>query len=171
MFILPLCKKSTTVKPKKEGSGKEEKVKQETKAGKEENERDKKEKVVKAEKKQKEKAKKEVKEKPLDKMTAIELREIAVEIPGVTGAHAMKKEQLLEVIKDARGLKDEAPAKEGKKKKAPKASVSTKALKKQIFLLKEKKKEARDARDRKKVEIFRRRINRLKKQTRKVAQT
>ena len=36
-------------------------------------------------------------EKPLDKMTAKELREIAIEIPGVTGVHAMKKEQLLEI--------------------------------------------------------------------------
>ncbi|MBW2203469.1 MAG: transcription termination factor Rho [Deltaproteobacteria bacterium] len=103
-------------------------------------------------------------------MTAIELREIAVEIPGVTGAHAMKKEQLLEVIKEARGIKDEEPAKKGKKKKASKDGKGTKELKKKIFQLKEMKKEARDARDRDRVDILRRRINRLKKRTRKVAQ-
>ena len=103
-------------------------------------------------------------------MTAKELREIAVEIPGVTGASAMKKEQLLEVIKEARGIKDEEPAKEGKKKVALVKGKSTKELKKKIFLLKEEKKAARDARDKIKVEILRRRINRLKKKTRKVAQ-
>lgn len=141
--------------------GKEEKVEEEAKTEKEETEAPE---EVSEEKATKE-AKKGEKEKPLDKMTAIELREIAVEIPGVTGAHAMKKEQLLEVIKEARGIKDEEPAKEGLK-----AGVSTKAWKKKIYQLKEEKKAARDGRNRKKVAILRRRINRLKKKTRKVAQ-
>jgi hypothetical protein len=106
-------------------------------------------------------------EKPLDKMTAKELREIAVEIPGIIGAHAMKKEQLLEAIKEARGIKDEAPIKE---KERQKVKGNIKALKEKIHLLKEEKRTARDARDKNKVDILRRRINRLKKQTRKVAQ-
>ena len=54
-------------------------------------------------------------EKPLDKMTAPELREIAREIPGVDGVHAMKKQELLAVIKEARGIKDEEPAKKSAK--------------------------------------------------------
>ena len=62
------------------------------------------------------------------------------------------------------------PAKEVRKKKVPKDGKGTKELKKKIFQLKEMKKEARDARDRNRVDILRRRINRLKKKTRKVAQ-
>jgi len=108
-------------------------------------------------------------EKPLDKMTAKELREMALEIPGITGVHAMKKEELLKAIKEAKGIKDEEPIKE-RKKKTPKKEVSVKELKKKVVRLKEEKEAAREAEDRKKVDILRRRINRLKKQTRKVAQ-
>ncbi|MBW1730549.1 MAG: Rho termination factor N-terminal domain-containing protein [Deltaproteobacteria bacterium] len=105
-------------------------------------------------------------EKPLDKMTAPELREIAKEIPGVTGVHAMKKDQLLAIIKEHRGIKDEAP----KRKKAKKpVGVTPKQLKEKIAQLKAEKEAARQAQDKKRVDILRRRINRLKKQTRKVA--
>ena len=41
------------------------------------------------------------KEKPLEKMTAKELREVALEIPEIEGVHAMKKEELLEAIEFA----------------------------------------------------------------------
>ena len=54
-------------------------------------------------------AKKEEKqaEKPLDKMTVVELSDVAKEeIPDITGVTGMKKDQLLEIIKDARGIKD-----------------------------------------------------------------
>ncbi len=110
----------------------------------------------------------EEKEKPLDRMTAKELREIAREIPGVEGVHAMKKEQLLEIIKKARGIKEEAPVRKGEKEPAEKVSVV--ALKQKIMLLKQEKEAAREAKDRKKVDILRRRINRLKKRTRKATQ-
>ena len=115
-----------------------------------------------------EKAATEEKEKPLDKMTAIELREVAREFPGVAGVHAMKKDELLKLIKEHRGIKDEEPAK-AKKKKGPKKEVNIKKLKEKILQLKEGKKAARAEKDKKKVDIFRRRINRLKKQTRKTA--
>ena len=106
-------------------------------------------------------------EKPLDKMTAPELREIAKEIPGVEGVHAMKKDQLLEIIKEYRGIKDETP----KRKKVKKVvGITTKQLKEKIAQLKAEKQAAQQARDKKKVDILRRRINRLKKQTRKVAE-
>ena len=108
-------------------------------------------------------------EKPLEKMTAPELKEVAKEIPGLTGVHAMKKADLLAVIKEYYGLEEESPAK-GKKKKAEKRTASVKELKAKIIQLREKKEEARATKDRKNVEILRRRINRLKKQTRKVAQ-
>jgi hypothetical protein len=108
-------------------------------------------------------------EKPLEKMTAPELKELAKEIPGLTGVHAMKKADLLDVIKEYYGIEEEVPAK-GKKKKAAKRKVSVKELKAKIIQLREKRKEAQASKDRKHVEILRRRINRLKKQTRKVAQ-
>ena len=108
-------------------------------------------------------------EKPLDKMTAKELREIAAQIPDVEGAHAMKKEQLLEVIKKARGIKEEAPA-EKREKRGAETEAIIKELKQKIILLKQEKEAAREARDRKKLDVLRRRINRLKKRTRKVAQ-
>jgi len=108
-------------------------------------------------------------EKPLDKMTATELREIAREIPGVEGAHAMKKEQLLEVIKKARGIKEEAPV-EKKEKKGAETEAIIRDLKQKIILLKQEKEAARATKDKKKLDVLRRRINRLKKRTRKVAQ-
>lgn len=104
--------------------------------------------------------------KPLEKMTAIELREVAVHIPGITGAHAMKKEDLLREIKAAWGIEDEEPV---KKKKATKSGLTVKELKEKIVDFKDQKKSAREANDKKKVDVLRRRINRLKKQTRKAA--
>jgi hypothetical protein len=120
-----------------------------------------------AESPEKEEAKDQL-EKPLDKMTATELREIAKEIPGVTGTHAMKKEELLAVIKKDRGIKEEKPAKK-KKIKTEKPTLNVKELKARIIQLREEKDAARKGKDRKRVDILRRRINRLKKQTRKVA--
>jgi len=107
--------------------------------------------------------------KPLDKMTAIELREVAVDIPGVAGVHAMKKEELLPLIKEYYGIEDEAP-KPVKAKKAKKQAADPKELKAKIVQLREERDKVRDAKDRKQLKIYRRRINRLKKQTRKVAQ-
>ena len=107
-------------------------------------------------------------EKPLDKMTVKELKDIALEIPGVEGVTAMKKDELLAVIKKERGIKEEKPAKE-KKKKIDKPTLSAKELKGKILLLRDEKRSAREAKDRHKVDILRRRINRLKRRTRKVA--
>jgi hypothetical protein len=107
-------------------------------------------------------------EKPLNKMTAKELKEIAKEIPGVAGVTAMKKEELLVVIKKHRGIEDEKPAKK-KKVKTDGLAAGIKELKEKISQLREEKREARKAKDRHKIDILRRRINRLKKQTRKVA--
>jgi cell division protein FtsX len=104
--------------------------------------------------------------KPLEKMTVKELKEVALEIPGVTGVTAMKKEELLDIIKKDRGIEDEKPAQEKKKK----STSSVKELKKKIVQFGLDKQKARKAKDRKKVDILRRRINRLKKQTRKMAQ-
>ncbi len=108
-------------------------------------------------------------EKPLEKMTAKELRDVAREIPGVSGAHAMKKDELLAVIKEARGIKEERPVSK-KRGKAGKHTLNVKELKEKIVRLGDEKKGARAASDRKRVNVLRRRINRLKKRTRRVAQ-
>jgi hypothetical protein len=51
-------------------------------------------------------------EKPLDKMTVAELREVLKkEVPDITGVTGMKKDQLLDAVKEARNSKDETPAK------------------------------------------------------------
>lgn len=104
--------------------------------------------------------------KPIDKMTAPELREVAVLIEGVTGASAMKKEDLLALIKEAWGIEEEEPAAKGK---ATKTGATVKELKEKIARFKREKQAAKESNDRQKVEVLRRRINRLKKQTRKAA--
>lgn len=100
-------------------------------------------------------------EKPLDKMTITELREIALEIPRTTAVHDMKKEELLTLIKEYRGIKEETPV-----KKAPETISQVKA---KIRKLKGEKAAAYEARDPKKADILRRRISRMKKQTRRIA--
>lgn len=99
-------------------------------------------------------------EKPLDKMTVKELREMAKDIPGIAGVHAMKKAELISEIKEAKGIKDE-PVK--------KADASTRELKLKIKALKAERQAALEAKDKKKATIFRRRISRLKKKTRRAA--
>jgi hypothetical protein len=100
-------------------------------------------------------------EKPLEKMTATELRQIALGIQGLSGIHAMKKEALLKAIKESRGIKDEEPAKT--------KAAGIHELKKMIALLKKDKEEARKVKNKVKVGTMRRRINRLKKKTKKLA--
>jgi hypothetical protein len=100
------------------------------------------------------------KEKPLEKMTVKELREMAKDIPGITGVHGMKKDELVVEIKKAKGIKDE-PVK--------KADASIAELKNKIKTLKVQRREALEANDKKKATIFRRRISRLKKKTRHAA--
>lgn len=113
--------------------------------------------------------KENVQEKPLDKMTVKELREIAMEIPDITGVHGMKKDELLSVVKKARGITDEEPVKKKKVKKTASGPMSVKEMKQKIVQLRAEREEIRKTGDRKKLDALRRRINRLKKQTRKSA--
>jgi hypothetical protein len=99
-------------------------------------------------------------EKPLEKMTATELREVAKDIPQIVGAHGMGKEELLAAIKEAKGIVDE---------EVKPVSKENKELKQIIRELKEKRAAAIDAKDKKMATIYKRRISRLKKKTRKVA--
>jgi hypothetical protein len=102
------------------------------------------------------------KQKPLEKMTVKELREMAKDIPQIVGVHAMKKEELIVEIKKAKGIEDE-PLK--------KADATVAQLKQNIKALKIERQAAVKAKDKKKATIFRRRISRLKKKTRRAAAT
>lgn len=109
--------------------------------------------------------------KPLDKMTVVELREAAKEeIPGLTGVTGMKKDELLTALKEARNITDELPPKKKKKKVAgPKKVMSVKEMKLEIASLRAERETLNQAEDKKRLTIIRRRINRLKKMTRKAA--
>ena len=104
------------------------------------------------------KEKDEKKEKPLEKMTAKELRELAMTIPDIVGAHGMNKEEVLSAIKKARGIK-ETPLKKGDR--------SMRQLKEKVKELRGKKVEVREKNDKKAINRLRVRISRLKKKTRK----
>lgn len=100
------------------------------------------------------------KEKPLEKMTVKELREMAKDIPQIVGVHGMKKEELIVEIKKVKGIVEE-PLK--------KADASIAQLKQKIRALKIERQTALEAKDKKKATIFRRRISKLKKMTRRAA--
>ena len=117
---------------------------------------------------------KESKEKNLDRMTVKELKEIAAESTDLVGIHVMKKAELLAAIKETKGIKEEKAPKEKIEKKAPKEKIEKKAvtakeLKEKVTELKAQRKEARKARDKRMVHLLRRKINRLKKETRRVS--
>jgi hypothetical protein len=106
-------------------------------------------------------------EKPLDKMTIKELREVAMDIPHSTAVHDMKKDELLAFIKEARGIKDEAPVK--KRKQVVKLKMTKAELKAKILELRGMRLQALEAKDGKKAAALRHRISGLKKKLRRVA--
>lgn len=101
-------------------------------------------------------------EKDLEKLTATKLREIAKSYDEITGASAMKKEELIIAIRTARGedlTSSDSVELSGK--------IGT--VKKQIKNLRSEKEAAREEKDKKKIEILRRRIKRYRRVTRKMA--
>ena len=98
--------------------------------------------------------------KPFDKMTVKELKEVALEIPEVTGVHGMNKADLLLAIKQAKGI----PEEKSRKKKG-----SIRELKQIAKAFKLKRQEALGAKDSKNVTIYRRKISRLKTKMRRYA--
>lgn len=108
---------------------------------------------------QKKKEQKEKKDKPLDRWTVKELREEALKIPNVRGVHGMNKEELLAALKAEKGIVDTGPTKTGDS----------------VRLVKTKMKDLRKLRDEERgqgasntrLTILRRKISRLKKQTRR----
>ena len=103
-------------------------------------------------------------------MTAKELREMALGLPGVHGVHAMKKEELIAAIRAAKGITEPEPKKEkhiiAKKEKVV---LTVAQLKQKVKELRVKREELLQQRNSKMAEIFRKRISRLKKKTRRAA--
>jgi hypothetical protein len=98
------------------------------------------------------------KEKPLEKMTATELRDVAKETPGITGAHGMNKAELLSEIRKARGIEDTG---------SKKANASLREIKAKIKELKIKRADALEAKDSRMATVYKRKISRLKSRTRR----
>ena len=98
--------------------------------------------------------------KPLNKMTVKELREAALELPQITGVHGMNKAELLAAVKEAKGIEDTP---------VPKSSAIVGTVKSQIKNFKKLRESALKEKNAKMVTIYRRRIARLKKKSRRVA--
>ncbi len=104
--------------------------------------------------------KSETKEKPLEKMTVTDLRGMAKDIPEIVGVHGMRKEELIAAIKKSKGIMDE-PVK--------KKDVSLGGIKKKIKAVKAQRQAAIEAKDKKMATIYKRRISKLKKKSRRAA--
>jgi len=110
---------------------------------------------------------KEHDEKHLEKLTIKELREIAEDIPHERAIHDMKKEELVAFIKEARGIKDEAPVK--KKKHIGKIKMTKPELKAKIRELKTLRWQALESKEKEKSSRLRHQISQLKKKSRRLA--
>ena len=82
-----------------------------------------------------------------------------------TDAHAMEKDESPAATEEIKDVKKDKPAAKSKKKK----EVSVKDLKKIVGELKEKREEARKAKDKQLITILKRKINRTRKKMRKLA--
>ena len=107
------------------------------------------------------KERKEKKEKPLDKMTATEMRKYALDLGEISGVHGMNKEELLSAIKQVKGIKDEGKVTE---------KVSMRDLKEKAAEMRAKKLAAIAAGEpQAKINILRKKANRMKQRTRRAA--
>ncbi len=104
--------------------------------------------------------KKEAKEKPLDKMTATELRDLAKQVPDIIGVHGMNKPELISALKKARGIADD---------NVQKVDSSVRELKSKLRAARTKMADALNAGNEKLAAILKKRTNRLKKLTRRTA--
>lgn len=102
-------------------------------------------------------------EKPLEKLTVKELKEMALGLEVIQGISAMKKDELISAIKEVKGI----PLKEVKEQ----ATGSVVELKKKMKILREKREELREKKDKLGIMRLKRRISRLKKRTRKLAKS
>ena len=105
----------------------------------------------------KKKEQKEKKEKPLERWTVKELREEALKAGSIHGVHGMNKEELLSALRKEKGIPEPEKTK----------SASIRDVKFKISELKKKKEDERaEGATRNRLSILRRKIARLKKQTR-----
>jgi len=102
--------------------------------------------------------KKEEKQKPLDKMTVKELRDLAKQETDLQGVFGMNKPELISGIKKARGIAEVAPKK---------TDTSVREIKKKMRGLRVVRESALKEDDNRMAEILKKRISRLKKKTRK----
>lgn len=100
--------------------------------------------------------------KPLDKMTAKELRDLVIaQIPSIQGASGMDKEEIIKAIKEVLGITEE-------KGGASPYKAQILSMKGQMKELRAKK--AAEGVSRKEKDIIRRKVNKLKKRSRNLAQ-
>jgi hypothetical protein len=105
------------------------------------------------------KKQKVTKEKPLEKMTATELRELAKGVDGITGVHGMNKVELISAVKQARGIVEA---------KTQNADGTVRVIKQKLRTLRSQRAAVADENPRL-AKILRRRIGRLKKRTRRIS--
>jgi protein-arginine kinase activator protein McsA len=97
--------------------------------------------------------------KDIAKLPATKLREIALKIPEIEGVYGMNKQQLIEAIKAAQGLREE-------ESKKVKSQVDISLVKKQIRNLKAERNQAIANRDRTQLKEIRKKLKKLKRITR-----
>ncbi|MGV1099100.1 Rho termination factor N-terminal domain-containing protein [Thiovibrio sp. JS02] len=112
-------------------------------------------------------------EQNLEKMTVKELRELAKAIPGLTGVSSMKKDELLAALQGG-GSEEQAeapkknPAQKAKKEAGPSIkNLTAKEVKQRINATRDKKAAALEEKNKKMIAVLRRKLSRLKKQSRK----
>jgi hypothetical protein len=99
--------------------------------------------------------------KPLEKHTVKELKEMALALGSIQGVSAMKKQELIDALKVAKGI----PL----KKERDTSVVNIVDVKKRIKSLKEELTVVREARDRNASNRIRRKLSKLKKKSRRLA--
>lgn len=99
----------------------------------------------------------ENKEKPLEKMTAKELREQAISIQGIVGVNGMNKMELISAIKKSKGIAEESTHK----------GEPVREIKVKMKDMRSKHQAAVEAKDAKMSVIYKKRLVNLKKQTRR----
>lgn len=103
----------------------------------------------------------------LEKLTVKKLREIALEIPDISGVHGMKKEELIEAIRAHRPDMESETAVVREKK--VKVELNKSELKKKIRLLKQERDKGLEAKNPEAVSKIRKKIKSLKRKLQKVA--
>lgn len=98
----------------------------------------------------------------IEKMTVKKLREEALQIPNIVGIHGMKKDELVDTLKEHFGI--QLAKKKGKEQ-------SIKQIKYQINELKSKRLEAIAGKDGEKSTRLRKKIKRMKRRTRILAKS